>query len=142
MKSRFLKKSWQKQKFGIIKAMKLLSRFLSSFISNVIALYIATYFVVGFKIIGALQDFLWVALIFTLINFFLRPIFKLILGPIIILTLGLGIILVNMLMLYILTLLTPKIVIAGLSPLVYGSLIIGFANFIFHFLAKGTKEAD
>lgn len=116
--------------------LKSLARLFFSFVSNVIALGIATYLVSGFEIHTDFPGFLEVALVFTLINAFLRPIFKLILSPVIILTFGLGIILLNMSMLYLLTLLSPNIKIVGLGPLIYATLIVGIINALFHFFMK------
>lgn len=119
-----------------ITPMKTLARIIFGFISNAVALWAASQFIAGFKISPVWTDLLYVAAVFTLLNLFLKPILDLILGPIIFLTLGVGFILVNMLLLYILGIITAKIMIAGLLPLFYGSLIIGLVNFAFHFSAK------
>lgn len=116
--------------------MKLLARLIFPFFSNLVALAAAVYFVRGFEITPTLRSFVIVAAIFTVINVFVRPIIKLILSPLIILTLGLGIIAVNAAILYLLDFFSTDINISGLVPLIYATLIISVANFIIHFSAK------
>ena len=50
----------------------------------------------GVTISGGWQSVLIVGLVFSVANFFLKPLLKLILGPIILLTLGLFIVVINM----------------------------------------------
>ncbi len=115
---------------------RLFARLIFSFFSNLIALLVAVYFVDGFKIVPNSIDFAIVAGIFTLINIFIKPIFKLILSPIIIITLGLGIILVNALMLFILDIISLDITITGIMSLIYATLIISLINILISFSAK------
>src|SRR5512141_3169151 len=72
-------------------------------IINGVALYVARYLLQGKGI--TLQSanwlsFFWLAIIFGVINAFLRPILKLLTCPLLILTLGLGTLLINTLMFY------------------------------------------
>lgn len=117
--------------------MKLFSRLIFYFFSNALALLAAVYFVDGFKIESVYIDFLMAAAVFTLLNVFIKPIFKLIFGPIIIITLGLGIILVNAFILYLLDFFSDGVNIEGLTALFYATLIIGLVNIIINFFAKG-----
>jgi len=55
---------------------------------------------------------------------------KLLFGPVILLTLGLFIIVINMGMLWLLDFLTPSLVILDLTALFLGTLVIGLANLI------------
>ncbi|KKS82785.1 MAG: hypothetical protein UV58_C0005G0039 [Candidatus Wolfebacteria bacterium GW2011_GWC1_43_10] len=116
--------------------MKLIFKLIFLLASNAIALAIADYFVSGFDIQPTWQAYLEVIAVFTLINLLVRPILKLVLSPIIFITLGLGVIIVNALVLYALDWLVTGVTIAGLYPLVYATLIISIANFAFHFSAK------
>jgi putative membrane protein len=122
------------------KAMKLVSKIILSFFSSAIALWAATYFVPGFELSFDLKPFLTVIVVFTALNVFLRPILKLIMSPVIILTLGLGIILVNALVLYLLDFVLVEITINGLSALLYATLIISVINVLIHFSAKNLKD--
>lgn len=120
--------------------MKFLSRFLFSIFSNLIAFVIAERYITGFIVTQELKQLLIVIAIFTVINTLIRPIFKLILGPIIILTFGLGILVVNALMLYLLDYFSENVTIQGLEPLAYATLIISAVNLIVSISARKTYE--
>jgi len=118
--------------------MRFISHIIFLFFSNIVAFLIADYFIDGFSVSLNLKGLAMAALIFTLINIFVRPILKLILSPIVFLTLGLGIILVNALTLFILDLLSTDITISYTSfkPLLFATLIVSFINIIINFSAK------
>ena len=102
-----------------------------SFIANAAGLFLAGQFIDGFTSPSELRDLGIAAAILTLINIFIRPLLKLVLSPIIVLTLGLGIIAVNALTLYILTKLLPTVTISGgLLPLIYATLLITIVNLV------------
>jgi putative membrane protein len=122
------------------KEMKFFSKIILAFISSAIALWAAAYFVSGFELSFDLKPFLTVTAIFTVLNVFLRPVLKLIMSPIIILTLGLGIILVNAFVLYLLDFILVEITINGLLSLLYATLIISVVNVLTHFSAKNLKD--
>lgn len=120
--------------------MRLLSRFLFSLFSNLLAFIIAKTYITGFIVTGDLKELLIVVAIFTVINTFIRPVLKLILGPIIILTFGIGILLVNALMLYLLDYFSKNVTIQGLEPLAYATLIISAVNLIVSISARKTYK--
>ncbi len=121
---------------------KFISRLIFSFFSNLIALLVAVYFIEGFKVSFDFVSFMMVAGVFTLLNIFIRPIFKFVLSPIIILTFGLGIILVNALMLYFLDILLINITITGITPLIYATIIISLINILINFSAKRLYKSN
>lgn len=92
-------------------------------------------YVPGFELEADYGQVLVIAVIFTALNFFLKPILKLILGPIIVLTLGLGLVAVNIALLYLLDILVKNLTIYGMA-LIWGALIIGFVNFMLHLVLK------
>ena len=104
------------------------------------AIWVAAYFVSGFNVSFNFYDFIKVVIIFTALNFLIKPIIKLILSPIIIITLGLGLILVNGAILYMLDFFSENITITGLTSLFYATLIIGAVNFIIHLFIKKFKS--
>ena len=106
------------------------------FVANGLGLYVANIYVPGVSIPIGLSDLAFVALVLTLINLFIRPIIKLVLTPIMILTLGLGSILVNALILYFLDFLLPAVTIEGLIALLLVTLIISAINIVLHLLVK------
>lgn len=118
--------------------MRLLARFLFSLAANAIALYVASSFVPGFHVTTALVPMVSVAAILTALHMFLRPILRVVFTPIIILTLGFGIIALNMLLLALLDFLSSDITITGISALFFATLIVSAVNLIFHFSARGA----
>ncbi len=122
--------------YHICNNMKFISRLIFYFFINFIALLAAAYFIKEFKVAPDLASFSLIAGVFTLINIFIRPILKLILSPIIVLTFGFGIILVNALTLYLLDIISTDITITGLSVIIYATLIISIINILISFSAK------
>ncbi len=111
-------------------------RFIILIIANALGLWIVSEMVPGFFIEQDPYNFLYVVLIFTALYIFLRPILKVVLSPLILVTLGIGFIFVNVLILYLLDFVTDKISVTGLLPLFYASLIIGFVNVLFGIFIK------
>jgi putative membrane protein len=72
-----------------------MTKFILRWTINAIALYLAVYFVPGINLEGEWTSIIWLALIFGLINAFLRPLLKLLTCPLIFLTLGLFSLLIN-----------------------------------------------
>ncbi len=116
--------------------MKSLAKIIIAIAVNAIALRVAEAYVPGFVLQGNLKQILTMATILTALNFFVKPILKLVLGPIIVLTLGLGIIIVNAIILFILDKLSTGLNIQTIPALVMSALIMGVANFIFHLATK------
>lgn len=110
-------------------------------VSNSLALYLSSRVVEGFTMSYDPVEFLKIAAIFTLINVFAKPVLKFIFKPFVILTLGLGTIAINMVLLYSLTAFFPKTIgIAGLIPLLYATLIVVIVNLFAHFFGRIFKN--
>jgi putative membrane protein len=117
--------------------MRLLAKIVLAIAINLVGLLVAEYFVPGFLLAtGDLQTLLILTLVLTGLNYVLKPILKLLLGPIIVLTLGLGAILVNALILQLLDILSPALSIQGLVALLLATIIISIVNFIFHLATR------
>ena len=72
-----------------------MTKFILRWVINAVALFLAAYFVPGVNLQGDWTSLIWLALIFGLINAFLRPLLKLLTCPLIFLTLGLFTLLIN-----------------------------------------------
>ena len=72
-----------------------MTKFILRWVINAIALFAAVYIVPGVTLQGAWVNIIWLALIFGLINAFLRPLLKMLTCPLIALTLGLFTLLIN-----------------------------------------------
>ena len=117
--------------------MKLIAKLVFSFAVNGVALWIAAHAVQGFSIVPTVRAYLIVAAVFTIIELIIRPILKLVLAPIIIVTLGLGLIVIDAIALEALTHTVGQYIsIAGLYPLVYATLIIGVVHVILSVSSK------
>lgn len=120
---------------------------------NAVALYAAIYLLTGKGITPQFQNWweiIWLALIFGLINALIRPILTIISCPLIILTLGLGSLLINTLMFYLAGLIGTQFgvgfTVSGFLPAFFGGLIVSVVSFIlsmfFHDELKGRKRRD
>lgn len=116
--------------------MRLIGLFIFQIFSNIIALLIASNFITGFILQGNFLDLIKLSFFLTLINIFLRPILKLIFGPLILITFGLFTIVLNCFIIYLLDFLNENLIIEGYLPLILGTLIIGLINLIINFSSK------
>lgn len=116
--------------------MKFIAKIIVAIGVNSIAIFSASKWVDGFELNTNFEKVLIIASILTALNFTVKPILKLILAPIIVLTLGIGLIVVNALILYFLDFFSEDISILTTNALIYSSLITGIGNFVFHIATK------
>ncbi len=113
-----------------------MAKIILAVVVNGVALMAAAYFLPGFELKNDLVAVAWIALALTALNYTVKPVLKLFLGPIIVLTLGLGLVIVNAVILYLLDIFSPDLTIQGALTLIYASVLIGVVNFIFHLATK------
>lgn len=101
-----------------------MKKLLLTIASGILGLWLASQFVTGVEFLGSWQDFLLVGLILGLINFFIKPILKLITLPLRMLTLGLFGLVINMAMIWLVDILFAELIIQGIIPLFWTTLII------------------
>lgn len=116
--------------------MGILSKFLITLAANSIGLYLVNIYVGGFVVDLSLEGFLTSALTLSVINFFIEPVLKIILAPVIFLTFGLASFALNAAGLYALDYLLPAVTISGLLPLLYATIIFGVVNTLVRLSAK------
>ena len=108
--------------------------FLIRLLVNAAALWVATRLVRGVTYSGALIPFLGVALVFGIVNVFIRPVAKLLALPLIILTLGIFALIVNGLMLWLTSSLSEALGlgfhVSGFWAAVFGSLVVSIVSTI------------
>ena|SRR5215831_19024818 len=101
---------------------------------NAAALWVATKVVPGVSYAGELLPFLGVALVFGIVNAFIRPIAKLLALPLIIITLGLFALIVNGLMLWLTSSLSTELGlgfhVSGFWAAFLGSLVVSIVSTI------------
>lgn len=114
-------------------------RFIFQILTNALAIFLAAYLVPGIQFTGDFLTLLIAGLILGLINFFLKPILLVITAPLIALSLGFFIIIINIGLLWLLQYLVPEITIQGFWAYFWGVLIISLVN-IFFGAKKKKKE--
>jgi putative membrane protein len=106
--------------------------FLVRLLVNAAALWVATRFVPGVTYSGELLPFLGVALVFGIVNAFIRPVAKLLTLPLIILTLGIFALVVNGLMLWLTSSLSESLGlgfrVSGFWAAFFGSLVVSIVS--------------
>jgi putative membrane protein len=110
--------------------MKLLGEILLHIVGNAIAILIAREFIDGVSFVGNLIGLVTAAGVLTAIQFIVRPILKLFFGPLILLSFGLFILVINALTLYFLDFLSPELTIQGYWPLLLTTLVVSLANLV------------
>lgn len=120
--------------------MKYIYKFLIAIFSYGVALWVATTYVQGFSLAPTLEAYAKCALILTLLHVFIRPILKIILSPLILITFGFGVFIVNALLLYGVDMVSSDLAIAGLYPLVYATLIISVVSAVLSYTARKTSS--
>jgi putative membrane protein len=106
-------------------------------IANTLGIWLASRFITGVEFNGSFQYLLLAGVILGLISFFIKPVLKLITLPLRILTLGLFGIVLNMLLIWLLDVFFVELVITGIVPLFWMTLLIWGSNTI---LGVNTKK--
>jgi len=106
--------------------------FLIRLFVNAVALWVATRLVPGVTYSGDLVPFLGVALVFGIVNAFIRPVAKLLALPLIIITLGIFALIVNGFMLWLTSSLSTSLGlgfhVSGFWAAVFGSLVVSIVS--------------
>lgn len=110
-------------------------------ISAIVGLWLAARFVSGVELVGPIQTLLLTGSILGLVNSFLKPIVKLITLPLRLLTLGLFSIVVNMAMVWLVDVFFPELIIEGIFPLFWTTLIIWSLSIFLSLFGKGKITA-
>lgn len=114
--------------------MHVLERIILAPIGNILGLVAAAYFLSDFRVTGGITQFIVLGLILTFLNLTLKPLLKLVLSPFIVLTLGLGLVAVNALILYVLDILFGTLSIASIGALAYAAIIVSAVNIVLHLI--------
>jgi putative membrane protein len=97
---------------------------------NALALWIADLFVPGFTVIGGMGTYAVAGLVLGLLNAIGKPILKLVTLPLMVVTLGLFSLVINALLLWAVTVIVPSVIVAGLIPLVWATLVVTASNIV------------
>jgi uncharacterized membrane protein YvlD (DUF360 family) len=114
--------------------MKLVAHWIFAIIVNLVGLWAADRYISGFSLSGTHLQIFLVGLGLSLLTIILRPILKIVLAPVILLTLGLGIIIVYVILLYLLDNFTAHLTILSVRALFESAILIGLINFLLHLI--------
>lgn len=121
------------------------NNFIIRWFINIVGLYLAVMFVPGVNL--ASNDwvsFIWLALIFGLLNALVRPLLVLLTCPLLILTLGFGTLILNTAMLYLLQwaagLFDIGFTLAGFWPAFLGALVLSVVSIMLSLVFREDKR--
>lgn len=100
------------------------------FVATAAALWLAAWIVPGIDLSDNIGTILWVALIFGLVNMFIKPVVKLLTLPMLLITLGLFAFVINAALLWLTAWLTDGLTVDGFLAALLGSLVISAAGFV------------
>ena len=124
-----------------------MKKFLLRLLINAVALYAAVALLNGRGIDPQSDNwlsFIWLALIFGVVNAVLKPILHIVGCPLVILTLGLGALLINTLLFYLSGLLGANFgvgfTVAGFWPAFWGALVVSVVSFFLNALLRDSRD--
>ena len=121
-------------------------RFLIRLIITAVALWAAVALVNGITFTGGWLSLLIVALIFGLVNAFVRPLLKLLTCPLILLTLGLFIFVINALMLWLTSALSASLGlgfhVSGFAAAFWGALVVSIVSVLLSIFVPDEKREE
>jgi len=123
--------------------MRFIIRLILQIIANALAIFVAVKYIIPSYMIfnGDLIDYLTVGLILALANTFARPILKIVSAPLIFITMGLFLIIINAIILFAVDWFIEALEITSLWGYLWGSIIIAVVNAIIVGGFKKTAKA-
>lgn len=100
-----------------------MKKLLLQIITGILAIWLATQFVKGVEFTGPPQILLLAGAILGLLNFFIKPLLKIITLPLRILTFGLFSLVINMGIIWLVSLILPNIKFTGIYPLFWTTVL-------------------
>ena len=109
---------------------------------NAIAIWVAIRVIPGIEHTGSGASLMFIALVFGLVNALVRPFLTLLTCPLIVLTLGIFVLVVNAMMLGLTAWLVPSLTIDGFWPALWGAMVISLVSGIITMLVKDRREEE
>ena len=118
-------------------------RFIIRLLVNAVALWVATWLVPGVTYSGGVLPFLGVALVFGVVNAFIRPVAKILTFPLIIITLGIFALVINGLMLWLTSALSSSLGlgfhVSGFWAAFWGALVVSIISTILSMVVNESR---
>jgi putative membrane protein len=118
----------------------MLPRLAITWVFNTVALFVATWLLSGLSYGNDWWALLVAGLVFTLVNFFLKPVLAILSIPFIIVTLGIFYFLINILMLYLTHWIVPQFTIASFWWAALAAIIISSVNGMMHMIFGNPRD--
>ena len=115
-------------------------RLLAAWLILAVSIAIAVAVVPGVDVDGGITSYLWIAVIFGLINTVLGPLLRLLTLPLILLTLGLFALVVNTILLALTAWLSDSLSIDGFVAAFVAALIISIVDSVINFIWRPRRE--
>ncbi len=106
-------------------------------VGSTAGLWLADRYVPGVQVIGDWKTYLLIGAVLGAANFFLKPILNALTFPLKVLTLGLFSLVVNIALVWLVDVAFPELIIVGLVPLFWTTVIVWIANYV---LAKWLPD--
>jgi putative membrane protein len=106
--------------------------FIISLLANILGLYLAQLWVSGFSVSGGWKGYIVAGIVLGILNLIVKPILKIISAPLIIISLGLFLIVINAIILWLTAQLTHFISAENLIALLWATIIVAVVNFVGH----------
>jgi putative membrane protein len=107
---------------------KFLSKLIFLVGANTLGLYLAGHFIPGVSLSQNIGALIALAIVLTLLNLILRPVLKILLIPLVLITFGLFNIVISAVILGLLDYISGTIMISGTIPLLLAAVLIGIIN--------------
>ena len=105
-------------------------RLIARFLVVAAAVWLVAAYVPGIDVQEGVGSYLLIALIFSLVNLLVKPVLKLLSFPLLLLTLGLFLIVINAAMLGLTALLTERLDVDGVGPAFIAALVISAVTWV------------
>ena len=105
-------------------------RLILAVLINALALWVAHRYVPGFSVSGDIWTYAVAGVVLAFLNGVIKPIIKILALPLILLTLGLFTLVINALLLWSLSYIVPSVIIAGMIPLAWATLVVTVVNIL------------
>ena len=105
-------------------------RLLARFLVVAAAVWLVAAYVPGVTVSAGISSYFWIALVFAAVNLLVKPVLKLLSFPLLLLTLGLFLVVINAAMFGLTAWLTERLAVDGIAPAVLGSLVISVVTWV------------
>ena len=110
-----------------------MSNLLFQIIGGILSFWLAVKFVPGVEFMGEIKYLILAGAFLGLINFLIKPILKIITLPLRVLTFGLFSLIINMGLIWFVDIIFPELIIPGLVPLFWTTLIVWLVGYFLGF---------